>query len=80
MDHITKARKETYLTVGANDTDILIILLYHIANGHSATDVWMDRGFTKNNSRRYIDLTTLDNNLGKAGLLRFTRNARIHGM
>ena len=66
MNHIKTAKTETYLTVRANDTDILIILLYHIANEENVPNVWMDLGFSKNNSRRYIDVTTLANNLGKA--------------
>lgn len=52
------------ITVRANDTDVLVILLYHASLNNSLT-IYMDVGNSNNNSRRYIDVTLLADTLGK---------------
>ena len=63
--HTVHSIKEGYtsVTVRANGTDILIILL---ASCHAFINcnVFMDVGFSYNNSRRLIDVTRLFNKLG----------------
>ena len=45
------------------DTDVLIILLFHMENIEGF--VWMDVGQDRNNTRRYVDLTKLCRALGR---------------
>ena len=51
-----------YITVRATDTDVLIILLYHVNINN--TKVTMDVGNSGQNNRRYIDITSLADDLG----------------
>ena len=57
--------------VRASDTDIAIILLYHVAK--QKMKVWMDVGTTRKDTRRYIDITSLPTKLGAEA-----RISRLH--
>ena len=41
------------------DTDVSILLLYHVANHTSNSAVWMDTGLNSNNTRRSINISQL---------------------
>ena len=58
------AREQEYgnIVVRASDTDIAIILLYHVAK--HKMKVWMDVGTTRKDTRCYIDITSLPTKLG----------------
>ena len=49
--------------VRSNDTDVLLLLVYHVAI-HNTANVWMDAGLDGNNTRRYINVSSLSNALG----------------
>ena len=69
------------VSVRCNDTDVFVLLLYHV-NIMSSPDitpkVWMDVGLSSNNTRRYINISQLthklDSNVLKAlpGIHAFT--------
>ena len=47
-----------------DDTDVLVILLYHFGTGVVATNVWMDLGVVGKNNRHNIDVTSLAKHIG----------------
>ena len=63
LDEICESQDHLRLVVRSVDTDILIILLYHIRR-YWLHHVWMDVGHSYNNTRRYIDITALADKLG----------------
>ena len=52
------------VVIRCNDTDVLVILLYHLGTGNIKANVWMDAGVDGNNTRRYVDVTGLSKELG----------------
>ena len=48
--------------VRSNDTDVLVILLYHAPR--IPLHIWMEAGVCANNSRRFIDVTNMSITLG----------------
>ena len=51
------------IVVRADDTDILVILIYHVSkNKH--IKVYMEVGHSSNNTRHFIDVSSLSNRLG----------------
>jgi len=60
--HISEMTAGSNVIVRANDTDILITLLHHVARLNCK--LWMDTGSSAINTRRYIDVTTLGAMLG----------------
>lgn len=51
------------IAVRCSDTDIFILLLYHISHMTDRTSVWMDVGLSTNNTRRYINISQLVDHL-----------------
>ena len=51
------------IVVRCVDTDVLIILLFHMLTAEGF--VWMDVGHDRNNTRRYVDVTKLCGELGR---------------
>lgn len=49
--------------VRSNDTDVLILLLYHMSQ-LDQSNVWMDAGLSSRNTRRYINIETLNRLIG----------------
>ncbi|MES9906099.1 MAG: hypothetical protein ABW168_25905, partial [Sedimenticola sp.] len=47
------------VSVRSNDTDVLVLLLYHVAKLRPETVVWMDAGLSGNNTRRSINITSI---------------------
>ncbi len=62
IGHISQSQPECNVSVRCDDTDVLIILLAHDAE--SSVRVWMDVGKSSNNTRRYIDVSSLADHLG----------------
>lgn len=60
--HADENLDEPHIVVRANDTDILVILLFHTR--HVASKIWMDIGKSSDNTRRYIDVTSLALTIG----------------
>ena len=66
------------VVIRCSDTDVLVILLYHLGTGNIKANVWMDAGVDGNNTRRYVDVTGLSKELGPdlcsalPGILSFT--------
>jgi hypothetical protein len=48
--------------IRSNDTDVLVLLLYHVTE----SNVWMDAGLNKHNTRRFINIGYLKENLGSS--------------
>ena len=51
------------VVIRCNDTDVLVILLYHLGTGNIKANVWMDAGVDGNNTRHYVDVTGLSKEL-----------------
>ena len=57
-----ESNKDSNIIVRSTDTDVLIILLTH---KHALqANIWMDVGVSSNNTRRYIDVAKLADELG----------------
>ena len=50
------------IVIRACDTDILVIMLYH--SYRLKSNVWMDVGHSSNNSRRFINVTKIQKDIG----------------
>ena len=63
--HIQQISKSTDrdVVVRSNDTDVLILILHHLKNIEQHTGVWMDLGFSSNNSRRFLDVRKVGDSL-----------------
>ncbi len=57
-------REETMVVIRANDTDILVILLYHAATSNKLK-LHMEIGTSTNNTRRFIEVSKLAMELGR---------------
>ena len=62
VHNIAQGMRSPRVVVRANDMDILVIFLYHAAN--ITAKIWMDMGHSYNNSCRYVDVSTLAQQLG----------------
>lgn len=56
---ITEEDPELNVVARCNDTDILILLLYHCRLRQQTPNAWMDAGLTGKNTRRYINIHQL---------------------
>ena len=56
--HVAKD-PDQYVSIRSNDTDVLILLLYHLPKKTNTPYVWMDVGLSANNSRRYINVNQI---------------------
>ena len=65
LDFVSRVRHVSNITIRSNDTDVLIIPLYHIANTEDKTNVWLDAGLNSNNTRRLITINNIVKNLTK---------------
>jgi hypothetical protein len=55
------------VAVRCTDTDVFILLLYHVSHHQDCTsEVWMDVGLSTNNTRRYISISTLVSHLDQS--------------
>ena len=59
LGHINVNHPGSNIVVRASDTDILVILLYHAVATLSECNIWMDAGSSANNTRRYVDVSSL---------------------
>lgn len=55
--------KEKNILVRSNDTDVLVLLIYHQKHFKNS-QIWFDCGVSSNNSRRMIDVTCIKQELG----------------
>ena len=53
------------IVVRSNDTDVLVLLVYHVAKTGTNTGIWMDLGLNSNNSRRTVSINNLVQGLTK---------------
>ena len=59
------------VSVRSNDTDVLVLLLYHVACDSRAENkprVWMDVGLSSTNTRRYINISNMVQHMSPASL------------
>ena len=64
--HLINAHKEkpdVSYSVRSSDTDVLVLLLFHVSQSTIKPIVWMDAGLSGNNTRRYINVTQLTENM-----------------
>ena len=57
--HIIHENEQAEVVVRANDTDIPVLLLYHLPHLPGPPKIWMDAGCNSNNTRRYIDVASI---------------------
>jgi len=50
-----------HVVICCNDTDVLVIFLYHLGTGNIKVNVWMDAGVDGNNTRHYANLQIQEN-------------------
>ena len=63
MSFIVRHHTDTpHVVVRATDTDIFIILLHHVP--HMNVKVWMDTGRDSDNTRKYINISHMSEDLG----------------
>ncbi len=58
IQYIAQHSSERNIVVRANDTNILVLLVYHQRHFHNCR-VWMDSGLASNNTRWFIDVTNI---------------------
>ena len=63
LKKITEENPEHHVVVRCNDTDILVLLLYHCSLFQQTPKVWMDAGLTGKNMRRFIKIHELLQNI-----------------
>jgi hypothetical protein len=54
---ILKEDEESTVSIRANDTDILVLLLYHASLNKARNEIYMDVGLDSKSTRRYIDIS-----------------------
>jgi len=59
LDHIMQVSPAATMRVRSNDTDVLVVLLCYAGAAHDCPNVWMDVGLSSNNTRRYISIPKL---------------------
>ena len=61
LDFVT--HEATIITIRSNVTDVLIILLYYMSQVDTQIRVWLDAGLASNNTRRFISINDLVDNI-----------------
>ena len=56
LANIFEESPDVNVVVRSNDTDVLILLVYHVKQIRNNPKVWMDLGVASNNTRRYINI------------------------
>jgi len=51
------------VVICGNDTDVLVILLYHLGTGNIKANMWMDASADGNNTRHYVNVSGLSKEL-----------------
>jgi len=65
IQYITRGSDRTKnIVVRANDTDVLVLMIYHQRHFNNS-QIWYDCGVSSNNSRRLINVTCINEKLGK---------------
>ena len=59
LANIFEESPDVNVVVRSNDTDVLILLVYHVKQIRNNPKVWMDLGVASNNTRRYINISYL---------------------
>ena len=59
LHHIAQNHMSSNVTIRSNDTDVLIIIVYYMAQVDDSVNVWMDAGRASNNTRRLISINDL---------------------
>ena len=62
LKHVNDINPQSTVVIRCNDTDILCILLHHMKR--FSVTVFMDTGLNSDNTRKYIDVTTLGKTIG----------------
>jgi len=71
LNHIITASPQDIVSVRSNDTDVLVLLLYHvwcISKVSGMPRVWMDVGLSSTNTRRYINIGEIVEHLDATAL------------
>ena len=59
LHSILQVGSEQSIVIRSYDTDVFILLLYHVSHFEASTKVWMDVGHSGNITRRYIGVSQL---------------------
>ena len=63
LHHILAANNGEYISIRSSDTDVFILLIYHVSNHITSSTVWMAFGLSSNNIRRHINISQLVDHL-----------------
>ena len=63
LHHILAANNGESIPIRSFDTDVFILLIYHVSNHTTSSTVWMDFGLSSNNTRIYINISQLVDHL-----------------
>lgn len=62
LNYANELRPDANIVIRCNDTDVLVILVHHMI--HFTAKVWMDTGRNDDNSRHYVDVRKLHDEIG----------------
>ena len=65
LNFIDQFQEAKNVCIRTNDTDVLVIFLYHLTQGECDTNVWLDVGLNSNNTRRFISINDLVPKIGR---------------
>ena len=63
LHHILAANNGEYISIRSSDTEVFILLIYHVSNHTTSSTVWVDFGLSSNNTKIYINISQLVDHL-----------------
>ena len=63
LHHILIANNGESISIRSFDTDVFILLIYHVSNHTTSSTVLMDFGLNSNNTKIYINISQLVDHL-----------------
>ena len=58
-NNVLRENPETQVVVRANDTDILVLLVYHMSHFTRKPKIWMDAGTSSSKTQHFIDIASI---------------------
>ena len=58
-NNVLRENPETQVVVRANDTDILVLLMYHMSHFTRKPKIWMDAGTSSSKTQHFIDIASI---------------------
>ena len=64
MSHVLSQSSTANISIRCDDTDVLVILVHHVAKCNEKPNVWMEVGVGNRNNHRYINVSAISSTLG----------------